>query len=572
MRYPHFILLCTLSPLALGKLCPIQGPAFPAPKDVASSSSFTQAKNQLLSTLDKAVHASNASEVTGIDPDSISFSLQVFNTKSDQPLLEYYHTAPSIRNSTVGVREVDADTVFRIASVSKLWTVLMLLIEKGDASLSEPVAKYVPELRDAAKELSHNATMRDDEIDHLRWDEVTIGELASHMTGVIREYASIDIAALSASTPGGFPTLPKSDIPPCGTKVACTRSEFFDGILKSHPILHTSSTPIYSNPSFQILGYALEAMTNQTYKSLLQRDLIKPLGLSRSSYDKPEDDTAIIPGPAMSSFYGVDAGGETAAGGLYSSTKDMSIVGRAILNSTLLRPSLTRRWMKPRAHTSSLEVSVGAPWEIFTLTNPRLIDLYTKQGDLGMYSSMLALSPEHDVGFTILAAGESTTEAVTLITDLTINTLIPALEDAAREEANTQFAGEYSSANASIKITTDDQPGLKVTEWTNESVDVRQLLVSKLGLQNASDLSVRLYPSGLKAPGRVGFRAVFQDNSEGDSGIGPVTRACTTWSSVDSIIYGNVGADEFVFGVDGSGRAVSISPRALRVEIPRVEA
>ncbi|GMG06452.1 unnamed protein product [Aspergillus oryzae] len=326
-----------------------------------------------------------------------------------------------------------------------------------------------------------------------------------------------------------------------GNQLLMTHPEFFDGILKSHPILHTSSTPIYSNPSFQILGYALEAMTNQTYKSLLQRDLIKPLGLSRSSYDKPEDDTAIIPGPAMSSFYGVDAGGETA------------------------------RWMKPRAHTSSLEVSVGAPWEIFTLTNPRLIDLYTKQGDLGMYSSMLALSPEHDVGFTILAAGESTTEAVTLITDLTINTLIPALEDAAREEANTQFAGEYSSANASIKITTDDQPGLKVTEWTNESVDVRQLLVSKLGLQNASDLSVRLYPSGLKAPGRVGFRAVFQDNSEGDSGIGPVTRACNTWSSVDSIIYGNVGADEFVFGVDGSGRAVSISPRALRVEIPRVE-
>ncbi|KAE8347154.1 hypothetical protein BDV24DRAFT_174695 [Aspergillus arachidicola] len=570
MRYSHFILLSTLSPLALGKLCPIRGPAFPAPKDAASSSSFTQARNQLLSTLGKAVHASNASEVTGVDPDSISFSLQVFSTKNDQPLLEYYYTAPSIQNSTVGVREIDADTVFRIGSVSKLWTVLMLLIEKGDASFSEPVAKYVPELRDAAKELRHNATMRDDEIDHLRWDEVTIGELASHMTGVIREYASVDVAALSASTPEGFPTLAKSDIPQCGTKVACTRSEFFDGILKSHPILHTSSTPIYSNPSFQILGYALEAMTNQTYKSLLQRDLIKPLGLSRSSYDKPEDNTAIIPGPTMSSFYGVDAGGETAAGGLYSSTKDMSTIGRAILNSTLLRPSLTRRWMKPHAHTSSLEISVGAPWEIVTLANPRLIDLYTKQGDLGMYSSMLALSPEHDVGFAILAAGESTTQAVTLITDLTINTLIPALEDAAREEAKTQFAGEYSSANESIKITTDDQPGLKVTEWTNESVDIMQLLVAKLGLQNASDLSVRLYPSGLKAPGRVGFRAVFQKISEGDSGIGPVTRACTTWSSVDSIIYGNVGADEFVFGVDGNGKAVSVSPRALRIEIPRV--
>ncbi|KAE8420763.1 beta-lactamase/transpeptidase-like protein [Aspergillus pseudocaelatus] len=571
MRASQFILLSTLSPLALGKLCPIQGPAFPAPKDVTSSSIFTQAKNQLLSTLEKATHASNITEVLGVDPDSISFSLQVFNTKNDQPLLEYYHTAPSIQNSTVGVREVDADTVFRIGSVSKLWTVLMLLVEKGDASLSEPVAKYVPELRDAAIELRQNVTMRDDEVDHLRWDEVTIGELASHMAGVIREYASVDIAALSASAPEGFPTLPKSDIPQCGTKVACTRPEFFDGILKSHPILHTSATPIYSNPSFQILGYALEAMTNQTYKSLLERDLIKPLGLSRSSYDKPEDDTAIIPGPATSSFYGVDAGGETAAGGLYSSARDMSTVGRAILNSTLLRPSLTRRWMKPRAHTSSLEISVGAPWEIVTLTSPRTIDLYAKQGDLGMYSSMFVLSPEHDIGFAILAAGESTTKAVTLITDLTINNLIPAIENAAREEAKIQFAGEYSSTNATIKITIDDQPGLKVTEWTNESVNIMQLLVANLGLQNVSDLSVRLYPSGLKAPGRVGFRAAFQDVSAGDSGIGPVTRACTTWLSVDSIIYGNVGVDEFVFGVDGSGRAVSVSPRALRVEIPRVE-
>ncbi|OGM50823.1 beta-lactamase [Aspergillus bombycis] len=569
MRYSHFLLLFT-PPLALGKLCLIQGPAFPAPKEVASRSSFIQAKNLLLNTLDKAVHISNAGEVSGVDPASISFSLQVFNTKNDQPLLEYYHTAPSIQNSTVGVRKVDEDTVFRIGSVSKLWTVLLLLIEKGDASFSEPVAKYVPELRDAAKQLRHNATMRGDKIDHLRWDEVTIGELASHMAGIIREYASVDIAALSASTPEGFPGLPKSDIPPCGTKAACTRSEFFDGILKSHPILYTSSTPIYSNPSFQILGYALEAMTNQTYQSLLQRDLINPLGLSRSSYGKPEDDIAIIPGPATSSFYGVDAGGETAAGGLYSSARDMSTIGRAILNGTLLRPSLTRRWMKPRAHTSSLEVSVGAPWEIYKLTSPRLIDLYTKSGDLGMYSSMLALSPEHSLGFTILAAGESTTQAVALITDLTINTLIPALENAAREEAKTQFAGEYSSGNASIKITTDDQPGLKVIEWTNESVDMMQLLVANLGLQNASHLSVRLYPSGLTAQGRVGFRAVFQDVSEGDKGIGPVTRACTTWTSVDSIIYGNVGADEFVFRVDGRGRAVSVSPRALRVEIPRV--
>ncbi|KAB8229534.1 serine hydrolase domain-containing protein [Aspergillus alliaceus] len=569
MRSFNLFLFSIISPLALGKLCPILGPAFPAPTDVANSPSFTKAKHQLLSYINKAIHASNTSETSGVNPDTVSFAIQVFNTKTDQPLLEYYHTAPSIQNSTVGVTKVDADTVFRIGSVSKLWTVLLLLIEKGDTSFSEPVTKYVPELRDAAKELRVNSTVRNDEVDHLRWDEVTIGELASHMTGVIREYGSIDIAAVSSSTPQGFPELPKSNIPPCGTVVACTRSEFFDGVLKSHPILHTSSTPIYSNPSFQILAYALEAMTNQTYPSLLQKDLVKPLGLTRSSWDKPEDNVSIIPGPAMTSFYGVDAAGETPAGGLYSSTRDMTTVGRAILNNTLLHPSLTRRWMKPHAHTSSLDFSVGAPWEIVTLSSPRLIDIYTKSGDLGMYSSMLALSPDHGVGFSILAAGNSTTEAVALLTDLTIASIIPALEAAGREEAAKQFAGEYTSANASIKITTDDEPGLKVTEWSNESVDMMQFLVAKLGLKRASDLSARLYPSGLTSAGRVGFRAVFRDASQGEEGIGPVTRACQTWFSASGIVYGNVGVDEFVFEVGGDGRAVTVSPRALRAEMVR---
>ncbi|KAF7595236.1 hypothetical protein BBP40_006736 [Aspergillus hancockii] len=135
-----------------------------------------------------------------------------------------------------------------------------------------------------------------------------------------------------------------TDFPPCGLTVACNRSKFFDGILNSNPIFHTSSTPVYSNPGFQILG----------------------------------------------------------TGGLYSSPNYMTTVAWAILNSTLLRPSLTRRCN-------------------------RLIDIYTKSGDLGMYSTMIALSPDHGIGYTILAAGESTTATVALIADLTAKFIIPAV-------------------------------------------------------------------------------------------------------------------------------------------------
>jgi hypothetical protein len=84
--------------------------------------------------------------------------------------------------------------------------------------------------------------------------------------------------------------------------------------------------------------------------------------------------------------------------------------------------------MKPDTHTSSLEFSVGAPWEIYSyMKDSRVIDLYTKAGDLGSYSSILALSPDHNVGFTILAAGVGTTEAVAGLSDVVANALLPAL-------------------------------------------------------------------------------------------------------------------------------------------------
>jgi hypothetical protein len=72
------------------------------------------------------------------------------------------------------------------------------------------------------------------------------------------------------------------------------------------------------------------------------------------------NDSAIIPDGA---FWGLDLGDETAAGGAYSSPANITTLGRSILASTLLKPALTCRWMKPRAFTSDPFLSVGAPWK-----------------------------------------------------------------------------------------------------------------------------------------------------------------------------------------------------------------
>ena len=64
--------------------------------------------------------------------------------------------------------------------------------------------------------------------------------------------------------------------------------------------------------------------------------------------------------------------------------------------------------------------------------NERLINLYTKSGDIGVYSGVLALSLDHDVGFIILGAGNNTHILLIIASDLILVILIPTLEQSAK--------------------------------------------------------------------------------------------------------------------------------------------
>lgn len=194
---------------------------------------------------------------------------------------------------------------------------------------------------------------------------------------------------------------------------------------------------------------------------------------------------------------------------------------------------------------------------------------------------MIALSPDHNVGFTILGAGGT----VTALSDVIAAAIIPALDQAGKEHANKIFSGTYSLTsssssssgshiNSSITITTDGGPGLKVDRWISNSTDICTLIPLALGSQvsNSTDVSIRLYPTGLNNgnSSRVSFRAVVIQSPSSD-GIGPFTRACSTWATADIANYGKVGVDEFVFELDGkTGEAVSVSPRALRVNLEKI--
>ncbi|KAJ5822829.1 hypothetical protein N7447_005169 [Penicillium robsamsonii] len=559
--YSLLLVLCTASIANSVKLCPLLGPSWPAPTGLSTDPTVRSALQNVTTTIQQAISAGNLS--------SNSISLQIFEANDPSALLTLSHTSAEI-DTTIGVSQVDENTIFRIGSTSKLFTMLLLLIENGFSYLQDPIAEYIPELRQAAVDIFRNSTKWEDGIDFTKWNEVTIGELASHLAGIARDYAVLDLTAQAPMVEQlGFPALPESQVPTCGVSTPCNRKQFFKGLVQSRPIFPTSSTPVYSNAAFQILGYAIEAITGKDFEDVLTYELLKPLNLSRTFYNTPDISLGVVPTSGGQKYWNFPMGDETPAGGIYSSAKDMAAFGRAILNSTLVPTDITRRWMKPAAHTASLGYDVGAPWEIFSIGKQRPIDLYTKAGDIGVYSSVLALSVDHGVGFTILNAGNNTHFSAALASDLISAILIPALEQSAKNQAHQRFAGTYSlgSSNSSITIATDNGPGLVVTNWINNSSNMLNAFMALNGISDPSQLSVRLYPTGLESPGRISFRAVVPPALP--SGIGPFTSSCITWVTIDSNVYGNVGIDEFVFNLDQNGNAVSISPRALHTTLQK---
>lgn len=159
-------------------LCPLLGPSWPAPTNLASDATFQSALKNITKTIQTA---SDAGNLLGA-----SLSLEIFDTSSSDALLTYAITSREI-NTTLGVSKVDENTVFRIGSASKLFSMLLLLIEGGFRPLQDPVSKYIPEIKAAAADLVGNSTKNNDGIDYAKWNEITVGELASHLAGIARD-------------------------------------------------------------------------------------------------------------------------------------------------------------------------------------------------------------------------------------------------------------------------------------------------------------------------------------------------------------------------------------------------
>lgn len=188
-----------LAPLATDAIpdCPFPGPAFPKPTKLASSETFKSVLANLTDTF-KARDQDPAN-----NPNGTSWSVQVFSVSdtdndNSSPLWEYHHSAPSLATAdTGGVKEVDGDTIYRLGSLTKIFTILTFLVEAGDGYWNTPVTKFVPELALLADKYQYDPVMNVD------WASITLGELASHTAGIVRDCQSNPLLELFISVLSG---------------------------------------------------------------------------------------------------------------------------------------------------------------------------------------------------------------------------------------------------------------------------------------------------------------------------------------------------------------------------------
>ncbi|KAI1328696.1 beta-lactamase/transpeptidase-like protein [Xylariaceae sp. FL0255] len=566
------------------------GPLDPTPVDISSESSVVKATwNNITSQLH--AHFDGSKPIKGLSIlNENTFSLGLFSPHdAGATALQYHYTGPFVKNSTLGVNNVDGDSIYRVASMTKAITVYAGLLLLNETDWNTPLSKIFPEIA---------SLPADDPVHHVQWDTITPFSLASQISGVPRDafpFFTEDIwVVFETNEPPINPLtrgLPKLNTTAPGLNVPCltancSATAYLKGI--QAPLFPSFQTPGYADTNFVLLGRVISRLTGLPQnEDWFQKAVFEPLDMSKTSSVSPTKkpyEGYVVTGSVAG--FATPGGISSSSGGVFSTTNDVAKLGNSILNSTLLPSWQTRKWLKPTTFTAGTQFAVGLAWEIYRYTDPvtgHVTDFYTKQGDSGNYASYLVLVPDYDFGFSILMgtslAGQAEQSAgVELLADLLSEALLPALREQAAAEAKKNYEGTYvggkgenngSTSYITLEYNTTAGPGfgLTITEMFNDGVNMSSILADFIGSPQ-----VVLAPSTFDgAKKQRGFIMTGVINSPAPY-TGLFSKAYATnddWLTNNVVTYGGETFASIYFDLDNDGSAISLTSPAMRETFTR---
>lgn len=228
---------------------------------------------------------------------------------------------------------------------------------------------------------------------------------------------------------------------------------------------------------------------------------------------------------------------------------------------------------------------MGEVWEIARGTNltgsqdGHIVDVYTKGGNLDLYSSIIALVPDYNFTLALTSAGPVTNTnsgVVQGILSEILTALIPALEAVNQAQAREIYAGTYTAGNDSITLAVDNGGGLLVANFTVNGVDnVVDAVGEAMGAAGPGQTTLRLYPTDLTGGAQAAWQGVYDTTPAAlvakESGMFFFADAtCQSWASISLLSYGLVPFDQFIFTSDENGKNLAVNARAWRTVMTRV--
>ncbi|HLT20433.1 MAG TPA: serine hydrolase domain-containing protein [Thermomicrobiales bacterium] len=273
---------------------------------------------------------------------------------------------------------VTADSIFRIASHSKLFTAIaiMQLRDQRKLRLDAPIIDYLPWFR-----------IQSDFVDT---PPITIRHLLTHTSGLPRE--------------AGSPYWQEFNFP--------TADEVRERLPGQRAALPAETRWKYSNLALSLAGEIVTTVSGRPYARYVQQHILDPLGLASTSAVFPDAHrerlvtgyTRKLPGTPREPLPFIDAAGLAAATGFSSSVTDMARFiawqfrlreqgGEEVLKASTLREMQRVHWLQPDWKSG---------WGIgFSIIHTEERDLIGHSGGYPGYLTNTRISPTEKVGVAV---------------------------------------------------------------------------------------------------------------------------------------------------------------------------
>ncbi|HEX4069965.1 MAG TPA: serine hydrolase domain-containing protein, partial [Planctomycetaceae bacterium] len=352
-----------------------------------------------------------------------------------------------------GTVPATADTVYRVGSVSKLFTDLavMQLVEQGRLDLDAPVSRVLPEF----------APVNPFKI------PITLRHLMSHRAGLVRE-------------------------PPVGHYFDPSQPSLLgvvQSLARTTLLAEPGTRTKYSNAGIAVVGAVVERVTGKPFARAIEDALLKPLGMTQSSFEPGPELAQKLAHGLMWTYDGQTIAtptfllGTGPAGNLVSSANDLGrfisflFAGGRGPSGVVVQPQTLRSMIEPS--TAGESAGFGLGFAISKLDGERRIG---HNGAVYGFATDVQALPDSRLGVVVITSADCANGIASHIATTALRMMLavrkgeppvaPVISKPVSRERATALEGHYVSGARTIDIV-DRDGKLLLNSFGGMTVEIR---------------------------------------------------------------------------------------------------